>query len=300
MPEMIPTFIVEEHHEAFFVWNYAVLSGMVPERLNTLLHVDNHADLQLPRLETSLKELGQDPAGIFAFTKNQLGIADFILPAVYRGLFTEIYWLVERPQLLDKERFLNVVSLNGDGHTLIVTDNFLLAGMFNPDRQAAVLRQIDCTGELSPAGKVILDIDLDYFSCDAIGGETWQVQVTEGEYRRALDDPYHRLRLKFGGKLQVQARDGKYYLGYHPPLIQDGTPSDRTRIVERMDSFIRWLQTNHLQPALIDICRSRFSGYTPIEHWQWIEAELLGKMAKIFPMMVKHLDELTETMALSA
>ena len=90
---MIPIFIVEEHHEAFFIWRYAILQQMIPRTGNALLHVDEHSDLNLPTLSTSLKELGPDLRDTLSFIRQNFGISEFILPAVYQGLFNEIYWM---------------------------------------------------------------------------------------------------------------------------------------------------------------------------------------------------------------
>lgn len=288
---MIPTFILEEHHEAFFIWNYAAVNQVISERQNTLLHVDEHADMTLPRLTTSVKALDGDLSKILAFTKTQLSISDFIVPAMYKELFSEIYWMRQR-KFLTEEKYLNVVSYQSEGRILILTDNFLTAGIFNPDRKAAVFRQIDTNDQITPSSAVILDIDLDYFGCDSLAGETWEAQITEEEFCRLSAEPSHRLRLKFGNKLQTERRGDKCYMVYTPSLVQDAAMFEHDKIAERIERFTRWLQNNRIQPVLIDICRSRFSGYTPAAHWQWIEEQLLGKLANVFPLTIKHLSEL--------
>ncbi len=41
----IPTFIVEEHHEAFLIWKYAIQNNLIPAKGNHLFHVDEHSDM---------------------------------------------------------------------------------------------------------------------------------------------------------------------------------------------------------------------------------------------------------------
>jgi hypothetical protein len=76
----------------------------------TLLHVYEHSDMNLPTLSVSLKEVGNDVRDTLAFVRKNLGISEFILPAVYQGLFNRIYWMRRIHPVPSKERTLNVVS----------------------------------------------------------------------------------------------------------------------------------------------------------------------------------------------
>lgn len=44
----IPFYIIEEHHEAFLIWHYAIIKGLINKNRNTLLHIDEHSDMLLP------------------------------------------------------------------------------------------------------------------------------------------------------------------------------------------------------------------------------------------------------------
>ena len=50
----IKTFIIEEHHEAYIVWNYAIQQGLIPATGNTLFHVVEHSDVGTPQFNISL------------------------------------------------------------------------------------------------------------------------------------------------------------------------------------------------------------------------------------------------------
>lgn len=291
---MINVFIIEEHQEAFFIWQYAVLKEIIPNRNNTILHVDEHADMNIPTLRTSLKKIGPDLRDIMYFARNQLGISEFIIPAIYRKFFKEVYWMRWDNKFAQPDKTLNVVSHNSEGRILYITDNVLLAGMFNPDRTSAVYHQISHDASITPSGPVVLDIDLDYFYCDYDTGERYEVQVTETEYNAFHRDPYHRLRIMSGGKLRAEKRDGQYYYIYQPGPVRESPELNPEEITQRMEIFINWLQTNNIQPVFIDICRSRFSGFTPAEHWKSIEEHLVQRLRKLFPITLKYLDELIE------
>jgi hypothetical protein len=286
--------IVEEHHEAFFVWNYFAKKNVLSARRNTLLHVDKHADMGRPVLQTSLKHCDGDLRQLLSFTQRQLGIADFIVPAVYKGLFDQIYWIHRGCNLFETKKTIHVVSQNGDGRNLLITDNIHYAGPFNPDRTHATIHQIEITNSIAPSGPVVLDIDLDYFYCDDHGGGSWEIQVTEEEYTGFVTDPYHKLRLTLGGRAQAEKRNGKFFFINHDHGIQDsqGVEKEKETINRRIQRFVDWLQHNSVEPVLIDICRSRFSGYTPERHWRLIEQRLLEKLQTLFPVTTKGLDEI--------
>ena len=48
--------ILEEHHEAYCVWLYAILKKIIPYSGNFLIHIDQHADLELPIFNNSIKK----------------------------------------------------------------------------------------------------------------------------------------------------------------------------------------------------------------------------------------------------
>jgi hypothetical protein len=88
----VPLVVVEEHHEAFYVWHYAAQEGWLGRDGNTLLHVDEHADMFLPRLRRPLTSISS-LTDLAEFTYNELNIGNFIWPAIYLGFFSRVLWL---------------------------------------------------------------------------------------------------------------------------------------------------------------------------------------------------------------
>ncbi|NCR21108.1 MAG: hypothetical protein GPJ27_03870 [Microcystis aeruginosa L111-01] len=295
----IPLLIMEEHHEAFFIWNYAVLNGWIPPNKNLLLHVDEHSDFGTPNLSNSLNSLKGDLENIYNFTYTELGIADFIIPSIYQGIFNELYWLRQTHNAEQTEVMNHVFSLNAEGKILFVTEDVNKAGLFNLDRKPLKNKLITTTDSLVNQEKtVVVDIDLDYFSCDNQAGEVWEIEVSKETYESFLNNPYDPIRIKLGGTAKMKEKNGKSYFYMQRPIMESVLEKDRAlkvsqaEILERIEKFSTFLIENKIQPKLIDICRSRLSGYTPGDQWQFIESNLIKKLQDIYPVEVKSIQDI--------
>src|SRR5690606_27615421 len=114
----VPTFVIEEHNEAFYIWNYCIAKGMMPANGNVLLHVDEHADMGVPKFNSSINELTTDPEEVLKFVQDEIGIGSFIVPSIYLGLFREISW-IKVDQKVRSNR-LYVRSYNAEGMRLLI------------------------------------------------------------------------------------------------------------------------------------------------------------------------------------
>ena len=286
--------IMEEHHEAFFVWNLAVAQKWIEATKNALLHADSHADFSIPSLSTSLKELGGETARIYDFTYNELSIESFILPTVYQGMFRELYWLRLEHFLKQDQKTIHVFSQRGEGRSLLMTENIHIAGVFNPERKHAYANAITAEEPLVTSLPIVLDIDLDYFSCDDATGGSWEVECTAETFEAFRKDRYHPLRLKFGGKMRAEKRDGKFFLCFTPPSVSRSKQQEKPeiKILEHIAAFVDFLRKNRIQPQIIDICRSRYSGFTPADQWQFIEEKLLKGLGKLYKLEIINIHDL--------
>ncbi len=86
---MIPLYIIEEHHEAFFIWNYAIMKNIIADRKHTLLHVDEHDDMSVPTLHKSVMEAKTDKKSLLDFTTKQSPNSSIRLKVLY---VTKLYW----------------------------------------------------------------------------------------------------------------------------------------------------------------------------------------------------------------
>jgi hypothetical protein len=295
----VPTWIIEEHHEAFFVWQQAVCDMIIPEIGNTLLHVDEHADMALPWLSTPVREAVSSRAALARFTRDELGIADFILPAVYLGTIGEVCWLRRGHGQAPQQTILYLASANGTGRQLVLEKSAFAAGLLDPKgRKTARMTRISmCTNmpERTKEGEnsLLLDIDLDYFHSDDHAAETTEIQVTPREYEAFHADPYHRVRF-LGGRIRAERRGEEhwYVISGHPDLRT--VVFDKTVVAGRIENFVSWLREQRIAPRLITICRSCHSRYVPPEHAPWIEATLLAALRELYCLDLRAFPDLSQ------
>ena len=276
-------YILEEHNEAFFLWNWAKRTGILSEG-HALLHVDEHADLGTPRLKSSIKNLNGDLDKLVDVTYNQTSIASFITPAVYQGLINEVYWVRQKHKIaqgLPRRRYRYVRSFNQEGKRLMVGQH-KDCGIDDPDRKDLI---VSCNhlDDMPSNTKVILDIDLDFFSTIENPAEYRKstVEITQEEYEKFTSDHYYPLRyVLLGSMIEPIKKEGRYY--YAINNYDEGFASklkvEENVIVERINLFVDALKEKEIEPILVDICRSKYSGYTPSDQCDFIQDELISRL----------------------
>jgi hypothetical protein len=94
--------------------------------------------------------------------------------------------------------------------------------------------------------------------------------------------------------VSVSASDGKYYylINDYDEIYQERTYVSTEMISNRITELVAVLQREEITPLLITICRSRFSGFTPEDQWQFIETQLCSQLSKIYPLDPVSLSQL--------
>lgn len=285
----IPTFIIEEHHEAFIVWNLAVEKGWLPSTKNYLFHVDEHSDMATPRFNRSVLELKDHKSDVKKFTYEELNIASFIIPACYCELFNKVYWFRQK----HKRTYIRPVkmfvrSYNQAGKRLVSGRIKDLKTIVDDTDRKSFDYYLQTIEQMPPDKKVVLDIDLDYFSCSGNPNalEEIYIEITKEEYENFIHTPYHKLRYCGFSRVEAEIKDNRYYYiaNNFNELYPVEVKVEQPVITERIDRFVELLERKKVIPYIIDICRSRFSGYTPLDQWKFIEETLMERLKKLYDM----------------
>jgi hypothetical protein len=298
-----PLFIMEEHHEAFFIWHYAIHQQLMVASGNTLLHVDEHADIGAPRLFQSVDTLGMDLHAIYRFTFDELSCFEFIIPSLYLGLFKELVWIRQTAERKsDQIAIVRAPQKSGQFFEIAAYNVFSNQPTLPPkaptDGRCVRYRHQTTTDVLPAMDKVILDIDLDYFSCEDAVNLPQKLEVSPEEYVRFQTDRYHFLRINQGSRIKMQEEDGRYflYLKNYPEAAPTPLRVSKSAILERLDAFVAFLRDKQVKPQIIDIARSRFSGYTPHDQWQFIEQNLIERLSTLYDLDIRTVDQVYESL----
>lgn len=289
----IPTFIIEEHHEAFIVWNYAIQQGLIPPTGNALFHVDEHSDMGTPRLNRSIHELNGDLDTIKDFTYKELNIASFIMPAIYINLFDQIHWIRQKhrkPEIRHEEMYIR--SYNQSGKRLISGKiNTLKEITPDPDRKKFdyYLRTIE---QIPDKKNVVLDIDLDYFSCSGNPNELEEIyiEITKKEFQSFKQNKYHRLNYVGIGRIEAVHKDKRYYylINNYNEIYPSNSNVSEEIIIIRINRLIEKLKEKQIRPTLIVICHSCHSGYTPKNQVDFIQNNLINELKQLYEIKVTN------------
>jgi hypothetical protein len=292
---MIPAVIVEEHHEALFAWYQYFQSPNSNETDLMLLHFDQHADMELPVSAEPIRQLSGQETKVLTHVREVFSIDNFVLAGVFLEYFSHIVWYCRNHPTLPEDQSRFVATAGPD-------DVHLISGTVGPDTVAQVgstFRPYSYR-EASLAGlklktldlerrRVLLDIDLDYFSSARWPAPAFtQLEIPEKTFDEIQSDPYHFLRLLVGPALKYQEEDGRYFVTFHKHDELPPSPFRRSRedITSSIEELAAALSESGVEPLLITIARSHYSGYTPPEDIEWIEEQLLKRLGSLYPIEV--------------
>lgn len=286
----IPLYRMEEHNEAYYYWNMFIEKGHIGKSGNYLLHVDHHDDMESGGYDWDFTCPDISPKEVQELAYGRLGIADFIVPAVYQGIFSDVHIvknLVRRP-VVQEEQFIKCTG--GCELTRGKVFPFLHAswrGKADSPYRFFTWRE-GCFEPITIEKDIVLDIDLDYFCWDDSlkSVPPKRIEITAQAYEEFVRNPYHPFRILPKRLLRGEEDAGRYYLVYEEHIPKKEPPA-RERILKRVDKLLSWFAECRIKPKVIDICRSRYSGYLPAGAYPWLEEELLRRLRSMMDIDMK-------------
>jgi hypothetical protein len=110
------------------------------------------------------------------------------------------------------------------------------------------------------------------------------LEITQKEYDEINRNKYHPINYIGIGKLETINKNDRFYLliNNYVEIYPNKLYVNKNMIEQRINSFVYNLQNKKIRPSIITICRSRFSGYTPFEQWEFIENILINELNKLY------------------
>lgn len=248
--------IIDEHHEAFSLWE-----DFLPELSNsTLFHVDSHSDTDTPILSNSV----YDTASLRTIAQNQLSIDTFIIPAILLGKYSRVLYINPRGHE-QKTRSRTIGSVNGNG--IIIRVDVSNSQIF-PDLRGWQYTVTSKVGSFE--NDAVLDIDLDYFSCNLFIHPQFELKISEvqAQYLNSYNKSVHPNAYRLG--LYDATADTLHFKQNPTNLIFND--SEKT-IDYAVKKFVYDLKIN---PIFVNICRSVKTGYTPSKWATYVEDKLIS------------------------
>ncbi len=293
---MIPLYLFAEHNEAFYYFHKAKYEDYMRQPID-LFHIDAHNDMGCPRVfKKPLYYLPQNQNNKYLeyfedFTKSELSISNFILPAVLSGLVRNVYFIYPKwRRMKSARRKMNIASAFGEGKILKYQMDLGMSPA--PKTVLKAFPDLKCfnyyASEIKRIPKnreIILDIDFDYFACrDSILNQiNYELGVTKEQFLNK-ENLLRDKTMQFSGlDFCFEEKNGKYYVKIAHRKTEDMAylPS-RKDIESEIDALVSTLQDKRIKPVIITLCMSSVSGFCPKDYIEFIGDKLKKRLIAAF------------------
>lgn len=264
--------IVEEHHEAVIsIFN---LTENKVRNNYILLNFDDHSDFNIPLIHID----NLRPTNIREVTNvvySDLRISDFIIFLLYSKIISNFIWIGNTGEehtyyytLKENKSYHNYISIEPVATKTIVGSYLYIKANLKSDIKSFV------------KSKIIISIDLDFFSCSNNSGESLLIQISADEYADYNNNKYNKIRLSYGSRAKVSKKNNEYYLHISELHYYAENILTKPEIYQKIKNLIIFIKRHKITPELIVICKSVKSGYTDQTKYQYILSILLEELKK--------------------
>ena len=272
-------YIIEEHNEAFYVFHKYFKSQ---NEIKTLLHVDEHHDLGTPVVTDDWIDSINNLKLQELITYDELRNCDYIIPLCYQKFIKDVVWLNNKE--ISHSIDFEIQKVRSVGKYSFLKVNKCLKQSKIERKSKLFFTNI---GEQFPFNvdktKLILSIDLDYFSCSDAEGENFHIEITKSEYDKYIKSNHHPIKLSFGSRMQFYEKNNKYYIEYQ---AHDGPNENKINSLDKIKKnvikFKNYLLSNGVRPQDIILCKSSVSNYTPKEQQDIILKLILKILIELY------------------
>jgi len=269
---------INEHNEAFlFLFQY-----LLQNRNDYLfIHIDEHHDLSSPIFLKSEYEYLSScilyPDNIQMdllrdITYRSICNSDFIIPLYHFGLLEKTIWINNKSES-------HVLYINTDSEQVSKDKIRIYAHTNEKTTKNAYLstQNIDYIDGVNR--KLIVSVDLDYFSKNDLDGESVEISITEEQYNEITKIKQNKLWLLFGRKIAPIKRNDKFILSYnlYDGKYDDILIEDKGKIATKIKKIGSFLNKHRKDIDLLIICKSSISGFTNQKYLAFIYSQLLSE-----------------------
>ncbi|XP_050416697.1 uncharacterized protein LOC130010276 [Patella vulgata] len=325
----IPVYIVEEHHEVLPYWFGAAKRGLISKRGNTLVHIDAHPDSALsehqdwippfrfPESEMEIFKMMQENDGfimssvisglfkrwIFIWSSWDTDmfqeIGHYLKVVVELGRFTDappnssfpFCRCIKTGMFKRNKECVHVSGYRGMNETAIEPSQCDIKFTYTMEEltEKEALERIEKGGWLSKDENIVLDIDEDFYGCEAAVQPLYDVEIFEEELNK-IKEPLHYL---FCPRNAIDERSFDKIFHFITSLVAKFTPStknekqlraERLQFIDKVsEEFLQNVKTMGVEGGMcskIDITRT---GYLRL---------LLLKLLKLSEKQIKALSEI--------
>ena len=270
-----PTYIIDEHNEAFLVWSN-IFSNIAPIKRH-LIHIDEHADFGIPFLTKPVPDQFSTAEQLVDFTYRQLTIGTFLIPSAIRKFFSVLTWI--KPSFPISSTLENIyINYNPELYKISILNN--------PINNCTQLEYISSIWQdkIFNSDNWMLDICLDAFNPNKIlTPDPFTLEITKIEFERLNYHDINVWNMRYGASVTTAIKDNRYYfnIDFSKWSSQENIALDNN-INNNLKNLEKFINSTSTLPDVITICRSIRSGHTRRDEVESIQDFVLKTLKSKF------------------